>query len=149
PKCSFADLGEAVRKVRTDLGRPIEFENIMIQARSNDDAKNSKGRHCAIGHIQYKRTDGLDANDGILIYIKPAWYGDGPPDLFEYAKRNEAFPHESASDWSFSHSRFESYRMLGDYTMQKICSNIVGDFCDFAQRVATEHLMVPEPDLRQ
>jgi hypothetical protein len=139
PNCSFSDLGQAVRKIRIDLGVPIEFEKIMIQARSDDDAKNSKGRNYAIGTIQYSRKDGPSANDGILIYIKPAWYGDGPPDLFEYATRNRAFPHESASDSSFAESKFESYRMLGDYTMEKICKNSVRDFCEFIQKVELEH----------
>ncbi len=149
PECSFADLGEAVRKIRIDLGVPIEFENIMIQARSDDNAQNSKGRNCAIGRIRYSRVDGPCAEDGVLIYIKPAWYGDGPPDLFEYARRNKAFPHESASNWSFTESRFESYRMLGDYTMEKICRNTVPDFRDFIRTIVVEHLTIPAPESAQ
>ena len=30
PECSFADLGEAVRKIRIDFGIPIEFGALSI-----------------------------------------------------------------------------------------------------------------------
>ena len=34
PECSFADLGEAVRKIRIDFGIPIEFDQMNIYPRS-------------------------------------------------------------------------------------------------------------------
>ena len=71
------------------------------------------GHNCAIGRIRYSAVDGTDAPDGIIIYIKPACYGDEPRDIYEYFKTNPTFPHESTSDQFFSESQFESYRMLG------------------------------------
>ena len=38
PECSFADLGEAVRKIRIDFGIPIEFGPMGIYPRSQIDA---------------------------------------------------------------------------------------------------------------
>jgi len=34
PECTFADLGEAVRKIRIDFAIPIEFGTMTIYPRS-------------------------------------------------------------------------------------------------------------------
>lgn len=131
PVCSFSDLGGAVRKIRVDLGIPIEFKTMSIFARDDQEAQKQKGRVCAIGRIRYSVVDeqkgGPKIDDGILIYIKPACYGEEPRDIYEYFKSNIAFPHESTSDQFFSESQFESYRMLGVYTMQQIWPEKAGD----------------------
>ena len=143
PECSFADLGEAVRKIRIDFGIPIEFSSpIYIYARSEDDVRNKMGRNCAIGSIQYSAVDGTNKeDDGVFIYIKPACYGHEPRDIYEYFKRSALFPHESTVDQFFSESQFESYRMLGLYTMQNLCEKLVKDFPDFIKEIR-KHLTV-------
>lgn len=129
PQCSFADLGEAVRKIRIDFGISIEFEEPMcIYARS--DEVNEKGRCAAIGRIRYSMVDG-PGTDGILVYLKPACYGNEPRDIYEYFKRNVMFPHESTADQFFTESQFESYRMLGAYTMSRVCPDQVANFPEF------------------
>jgi hypothetical protein len=140
PQCSFADLGEAVRKIRIDFGISIEFDEINIFPRDCDPAQSQKGRHCAIGRVYYSRLDGPNVPDGILIYIKPACYGNEPRDIYEYFKRSATFPHESTTDQFFSESQFESYRMLGAYTMQKLCADCVGDFECFIDAVQSSYL---------
>ncbi|PYI74649.1 MAG: hypothetical protein DMF01_09800, partial [Verrucomicrobia bacterium] len=135
PQCSFADLGEAVRKIRIDFGISIEFDQIDIFPRGCDVAQSQKGRNCAIGRICYSVLDGPNAPDGILIYIKPACYGNEPRDIFEYFKRSATFPHESTADQFFSESQFESYRMLGGHTMEKLCTDCGGDFDCFIRNV--------------
>lgn len=151
PACSFADLGGAVRKIRIDLGIPIEFGSMSIFSRS-DEIKDKSGRSCAIGRIRYsvvdQLKDGPEIDDGVLIYIKPACYGDEPRDIYEYFKGNEAFPHESTADQFFSESQFESYRMLGVHTMENICPEETADFKSFIQGVekhlATETQNAPK-----
>lgn len=133
--CAFEDLGNAVRKIRIDLGVPIEFNSpICIFARSEDEERNKKGRYCAIGTIKYscvdsppasenfngKDPDANKAMDGILIYVKPAFYGHEPRDIYQYAKSNVGFPHESTADQFFSESQLESYRALGSHTIEMI-----------------------------
>ena len=146
PQCSFADLGEAVRKIRIDFGISIEFDEINIFPRGCDVAQSQKGRNCAIGRICYSVLDGPNAPDGILIYIKPACYGNEPRDIFEYFKRSATFPHESTADQFFSESQFESYRMLGAHTMEKLCSDCGGDFDCFIRNVLERHLDIKAPD---
>jgi len=149
PECSFADLGEAVRKIRIDFGIPIDFEPITIYPRSAIDALKSagqKGHNCAIGRIRYEAVDGTTAPDGIIVYIKPACYGDEPRDIYEYFKGSGTFPHESTSDQFFSESQFESYRMLGAYTMERLCPTDAADFRDFVRKILQHHLRTPESD---
>jgi len=120
PKCAFEDLGNAVRKIRIDMGVPITFrDNIVIRARDAVDAATA-GRYCAVGEIDYKAIDGPDAENGVLLYVKPAFYGTEPADVYNYAKGCDDFPHESTADQFFSESQFESYRALGYYTLQQI-----------------------------
>ena len=153
PECSFADLGEAVRKIRVDFGIPILFEPMTIYPRSAIRAfkrvgqkDRQKGHNCAIGRIRYSAVDGKEAPDGIIIYIKPACYGDEPRDIYEYFKRSVTFPHESTADQFFSESQFESYRMLGEYTMKRLCPSGVADFRDFVREILKNHLQTPESD---
>ncbi len=146
PECSFADLGESVRKIRVDFGIPIDFDQMNIYSRSQIDAAKKQGHNCAIGRIRYSAVDGSTAPDGILVYIKPACYGDEPRDIYEYFKRSETFPHESTADQFFSESQFESYRMLGAHTMEKLCVDCAGDFRRFTGEILRTHLQIQPPD---
>jgi hypothetical protein len=146
PECSFADLGESVRKIRIDFGIPIDFDQMDIYPRSQVNTAKKRGCNCAIGRIGYSAVDGATAPDGIIIYIKPACYGDEPRDIYEYFKRSETFPHESTADQFFSESQFESYRMLGAYTMEKLCTVGVGDFRRFTADILKTHLQIQPPD---
>jgi hypothetical protein len=140
PECSFADLGEAVRKIRIDFGIPIDFGKMGIYSRSQTDALKEPGHNCAIGSIRYSVVDGPTAPDGIIVYIKPVCYGNEPRDIYEYFKRSETFPHESTADQFFSESQFESYRMLGAYTMDQLCTECRGDFRSFIRHILECHL---------
>src|SRR2546423_7496412 len=144
PECSFADLGDAVRKIRIDLGISIEFDKIDIFSR--DVETTQKGRNCAIGRIRYSVVDGTGAPDGVLVYIKPVCYGDEPRDIYEYFKTHKTFPHESTKDQFFSESQFESYRMLGAHTMERMCMDCAGDFPCFVRKILKDHLGMTAPN---
>ena len=146
PECSFADLGEAVRKIRIDFGIPIDFGQMTIYSRAQIDTLKEPGHNCAIGRVCYSAVDGSNAPDGIIVYIKPACYGDEPRDIYEYFKRSETFPHESTADQFFSESQFESYRMLGAHTMEILCKACDGDFRRFTGEILTNHLRMKPPD---
>ncbi len=145
PDCAYADLGEAVRKIRIDFGVPIEFGTMTIYPRSAIDTLKSPGHNCAVGRIRYSAVDGPDAPDGVIVYIKPACYGDEPRDIYEYFKTNPTFPHESTGDQFFSESQFESYRMLGAHTMEKFCTDCEGDFRCFVRDIVKNHLQEEPP----
>jgi hypothetical protein len=124
PSCRLEDIGNAIRKIRVDLGVPIDFEPgaFDIKARSKEGEEVS-GRYWAVGRIGYSAIDAPDIPedekraryDGILIYVKPCFYGREPRDVFNYALGHPEFPHEPTSDQWFSESQFESYRSLGEH----------------------------------
>jgi hypothetical protein len=124
PEFVFEDLGNAIRKIRTDLGVPIDIEEMFMFPRGAD-GMTQEGRFVATATIRYSAVDGPDAKNGLLIYLKPSVYQDDyfPRDVFNYARESRQFPHEPTSDQFFSESQFESYRALGRHAINEICCN--------------------------
>jgi hypothetical protein len=141
PRYTYADLANAVRKVRIDMGIPIEFDQprLPMSPTRQPDAKFS-GNHCATGRIHYEAVD-PDAEPGIIIYIKASMNGNEPPDVKNYAALDPTFPHQSTADQFFDESQFESYRRLGLHVIEEICGvarhgGETFDLTEFQQRVA-------------
>jgi hypothetical protein len=137
PKCSFEDLGNAIRKIRTDLGVPIDIEYDDMHPRSGESTLRT-GRYVTTARIRYTAID-ADAKDGTLVYIKPGLYDDAyfPKDVYNYATESLEFPHESTADQFFSESQFESYRALGRHAFNEICSNYESGKATFANTYPT------------
>jgi hypothetical protein len=119
-KCEYSDLGNAVRKIRVDLGISIDFDAKMPMSATGVPTPDASGHHCAIGHIRYSDHD-PGAPDGVLLYLKPFLSGDEPIDVQHYASENDSFPHQSTSDQFFDEAQFESYRRLGLHIVERIC----------------------------
>jgi hypothetical protein len=117
-ECRFEDLGNALRKIRIDLGIRIQLEKVLIGSGEID---SGAGRYCAAGNILYREVDGDQAENGQLLYIKPTLCGGEPQDVLHYKKLNKLFPHESTADQWFSEQQFESYRILGRHAVDAIC----------------------------
>ena len=127
---TFASLGEAIRKVRVDFGVPITMAGLDLSdgTKGRGDGGGPPG-HAWHGTVHYSRVDRVPAGDGQgtvpapdgeLIYIRPAVSGDEPVDVQAYRRLNPVFPHESTVDQWFSESQFESYRSLGEHTVQHL-----------------------------
>ncbi|HEY0140414.1 MAG TPA: patatin-like phospholipase family protein [Thermoanaerobaculia bacterium] len=128
PKFSFEDLGNAIRKIRTDLGVPVDIYDIDMTPRGSD-GQFGEGRFVARATIRYSTVD-KGGRDGTLIYIKTGIYKNDqylPRDVYNYAQESLAFPHEPTSDQFFSESQFESYRALGRHAVNDICANYTPD----------------------
>jgi hypothetical protein len=128
-KLRFSDLGNAVRKIRIDLGVPIEFTDVPIYPQQPP-AEQGGGTYWALGKIRYSCVDtvwneeqqkSIPAPDGVLLYLKPTIYGNEPRDVLEYKESFPSFPHQSTGDQFFDEPQFESYRMLGSHVMDQIC----------------------------
>ncbi len=147
PEGSLEGLGDAVRKIRIDLGIRIEFEGpfpIVPRPRSEEpELPEGTGGYCAVGLIHYEDVDGaLTPEDpawvppdhdperhrltGRLVYIKPTIYGGEPRDIYNYAQGDPTFPHESTADQFFDEPQFESHRMLGAYVVEKLFEEAPG-----------------------
>lgn len=116
PHATFEDLGNAIRKIRIDLGIDIELD--LDELRRAPGATTCS-RHHAIGLIRY---DTVNANTpaGTLLYLKASLTGDEPSDIQDYAARHPAFPHEPTSDQFFDEAQFESYRRLGEHVAWEV-----------------------------
>ena len=112
---SYENLGNAIRKIRTDLGISIEFSRFSNFRKRND---GDPTLYCSVGKIGYERAEGT--KDGHLLYIKPTIRGDESADILSYEKQHPDFPHETTADQWFSESQFESYRALGECEITRI-----------------------------
>lgn len=125
-KFIYEDLGNAIQKIRVDLGVEITLEEGSTLPSGK---RNGKPLHFAHLNINYKKIHGDEVENGKILYIKPAFYDDEPEtpvDVFHYAQGSENFPHETTADQFFSESQFESYRQLGIFTMRHFCDELRG-----------------------
>jgi hypothetical protein len=124
PDFNFEDLGNAIRKIRTDLGVPIDIKSRDMLPRPAPGKPLQSGSYIATATIRYSAMD-PDAVDGTLVYLKPSVYDESflPRDVYNYCQQSKDFPHESTSDQFFSESQFESYRALGRHVIDVICGN--------------------------
>jgi hypothetical protein len=120
PKGAYDDLGGAVRKIRIDFGIPIEFTAERFPILSRPESEKESGGYYSVGTIRYTAVDGDEVEDGRLVYIKPAVYNIEPRDIFNYARGDPSFPHESTADQFFDEPQFESHRMLGYFILEKL-----------------------------
>ena len=118
---AFEDLGNAIRKCRSDFGVEIEIDlNSIRPVPAELDGRLCSKAHCAVGIVNYP-----DAPRGTLVYIKASLTGDEPADVLEYARLHEEFPHQTTADQFFDESQFESYRRLGLHVGTSVFGEIV------------------------
>ena len=115
PAGTCEDLGNAIRKIRIDLGIPVEFDIGAV-------ARSSPGPTIALGVIRYDCVD-AKAPDGVLIYVKPGVSPDDPADIQSYVRSSPGFPHESTADQWFTESQFESDRQLGSHMIDAVAGD--------------------------
>jgi hypothetical protein len=126
-KFAFEDFGNAVRKIYIDLGIAIEFQGLeLIRNRPTEKVMRREAGgggeqprvtipYYAVGTIDYACADGSESGceNGLILYIKPAYHGTEGAGIISYATAHPAFPHETTADQWFTESQFESYRSLG------------------------------------
>lgn len=119
----FADLANAVERVRVDFGVKIEFgEDRPLQELvpgsgsempSSLQSRFSLARRAfAEGTIRYPG----DTTLGRIVYIKTTLFSGLPADVLGYKLAQAEFPHESTTDQFFDERQFEAYRELGYYS---------------------------------
>lgn len=124
PELAFEDLGNAVRKCRSDFGAQIDIDIGPLAP----NAAGVSSQHCVVGKITYAaETDGGLKDRGWLLYIKSSLTGDEPEDVLQYKKANDAFPHQSTADQFFDEPQFESYRELGRHVGHRVFESASGD----------------------
>ena len=119
PHYVYADLGSAVRKAAIDFGIRIRFKHLDMAQRGETAVK---GAYSAFAVIEYPEMHSSGRRQrGYLLYIK-SYYGglEEPADVRAYALANPAFPHDTTLNQFFGEAQFESYRVLGSYTVMEL-----------------------------
>jgi hypothetical protein len=119
PDYVYADLGSVVRKAAIDFGIRIRFKHLDMARRGETAVK---GAYSAFAVIEYPEVHSSGRRQhGYLLYVK-SYYGglDEPADVRAYALANPAFPHDTTLNQFFGEAQFESYRVLGSYTVMEL-----------------------------
>jgi hypothetical protein len=126
PSCELFDLGNALRKIRVDLGIPIDMDTSLVSAKPaasrSANSPDPEIAGVAIGTIHYRVVDGHGAEPGRILYIKPSLTWKEPADVVNYARSSRDFPHETTTDQWFTEPQFESYRQLGWHILKNVTS---------------------------
>ena len=118
---TFADLGNAIERVRVDFGVSIDFEDECYtlegvlpkprEAQSEAWAKKFglARRGFALAAIRYPDRQSC----GVLVYMKATMIAGLPSDLYAYKAQNPEYPDQTTLDQFFDEDQFEAYRELG------------------------------------
>jgi len=110
-----------LRKIRVDLGISIDFSFPPMGTLEAQKGLGKKSLHCALGRIRYSDVDGDEAAPGAILYIKPVLNGNETADILHYAARDPRFPQQpTLTDQAYDESQFESYRRLGQHSVEEI-----------------------------
>ena len=136
PSYKFESFANLVRKARIDFDAEIEPAdlqtepipaNVLPYLGTLDELKpgiDEEGRvtmpakRAALFRVRYEKYPDYSP---ILLYVKATIGGDESADVAQYRKAHTAFPHEPTEDQFFDEEQWESYRMLGEHTFEKLC----------------------------
>jgi hypothetical protein len=115
---AFGDLGNTIRKCRSDFGVEITVDPTPVKLPSQ---KGFAAVHGVAGAIRYPwLSDEEPSFTGQLLYIKPTITPSTPRDVLAYRDSHPDFPDQSTADQWFDESQFESYRRLGLHSFQSL-----------------------------
>lgn len=144
PDYRFADLENLVRKARLDLGAEISIlSGDRLKAWSDAvgckdpalfvdpaelpdwrsafaDPESSAGALALRVQVAAKRGQPGSERELTMIWIKPRSFSGMPPDVAGYAAANPDFPQQTTRDQFFDESQWESYRRLGEVSLERL-----------------------------
>ena len=83
----FEDLGNAIRKIRIDLGIPIEIEQHRDLPRARRKEAGDNPKYCAVGRSTTTDVDGRDApSTASCLHQAGLLRHDEPQDVYNYAR---------------------------------------------------------------
>jgi hypothetical protein len=132
-KPCFEDLGTAIRRCRIDFGTTIDIDLTPAMKTKPDDRQ-----PFLVGRITYHPRHaaalGMDEPSGVLIVLKPTVGPGDTADVRQYALQNATFPQHVTTDQWFDEAQFESYRQLGELTMDRLLEGAEKPIAQFQRR---------------
>jgi hypothetical protein len=141
PDFAFADLANAIERVRVDFGVKIDFHEKDEDLRGLVPGKAKHAstptgdrfplaeRGWAAATIHYPRDEAkeLGKEKGLLLYVKTTLIPNLPMDIYGYKQAHESFPDEPTSDQFFNEAQMEAYRELGYHIGWKLLESKYGE----------------------
>jgi hypothetical protein len=121
PRYKFEDLSNAIQKARVDLGATTVF----LAPPTLHNKRDKPGQHFALLYVRYR-----SGKQAFILYIKPAFSGIEAVvsrDVYNYATQHPTFPQQPTSDQFFDEAQFESYRRLGEQSVQVMTEGWTGN----------------------
>ncbi|MEP7220653.1 MAG: hypothetical protein ABI876_17135, partial [Bacteroidota bacterium] len=137
PRPCFSDLGDAIRRCRIDFGIEVDLNIIPVKVKPDGDGDERYGtQHFVVGKIRYSeahaRTLGWtdckeeESRTGYIIVVKPTLTQAESVDVRQYGFENDSFPQQSTADQWFDEAQFESYRRLGELSVEQLLKSFQG-----------------------
>jgi hypothetical protein len=146
PDSEDADLGNAIRRIRIDLGikvvarKPKSIGEAPDASKDVEPVQAPSGKGSPLDSKEGKNTEENALSDtefvswrifdieygpgwpkGKILYLKPTISKDDTsiaPDVRNYALSFKSFPHETTADQFFTEAQMEAYRALGEKCAQ-------------------------------
>ena len=67
---------------------------------------------------------------GYLVYLKSTLCRNDPVELLSYQQAHPQFPHDPTSDFAFDRDQFESYRQLGEITVESTLKAVTKELAE-------------------
>ncbi len=136
PDYAFADLEELVRKVRLDMGGEVEILkgddlrlhlagfgtrdlSIFVDPAANPAWQDDMAARRGEAFVLVLRVR-FEAEDLHIFWVKPRFLPNLPPDVHGYGSANTDFPQQSTGNQFFDEAQWESYRRLGEESMNRL-----------------------------
>ena len=131
PDFKFADLANAIQKVRADFGAIIDIDAEQLatlvpqpQGAVDKQVGATAQRGYLIAPIRYSvpidQAPEAGREVGTLILLKATAFKGEPADVFSYRREHPEFPDQSTLDQFFDEKQFDSYRELGYITADQM-----------------------------
>jgi len=130
-KFAFSDISNLIRRIYIEENIKIDIDLEPLCP----DANGCSSQHFVVGEITYP-PDPPEENEpttGWFIYIKSAITGDEKGSVKAYWRthRQNHFPHQTTLDQFYDDSQFESYRRLGQHSVE----SVIDTLRDYYQRI--------------
>ncbi|MDB5035499.1 MAG: hypothetical protein JWQ98_2740 [Chlorobi bacterium] len=135
PRPCFSDLGDAIRRCRIDFGIEVDLNIIPVKVKPDGDGDERYGtQHFVVGRIRYseahartlgwKQCETKESRTGYIIVVKPTLTQAESVDVRQYGFENDSFPQQSTADQWFDEAQFESYRRLGQLSVEQLLKSL-------------------------
>ena len=138
PTGSFSTLGQAIALANAELGVEVTIDPevaIVPEADPGDDGNPNNPLLVKDvwrrGTIRY-----ADGSKGTLIYIRAAVSRDAPWSVRAFQHRFPAFPNDPTANQLYDGERFDAYRILGSFAVQRAWEGCHQEFDQFRGRPA-------------